>query len=177
MPRRRYNYDGSRDPTQVRQNDDGTTVAVVDPTTKHREFDAATQDQGTIGGEQQLIGRADTAQQQIDTNRAQQKAYSADHTMSTAITTDTCGLCHGFVTRINYAYQGMAEEEQRDQLSRRAEVDFATPAGTQVRIIDSWVREENDPNPANVQPNGNRNVLDVNAPKDGLATITAAARA
>ena len=127
-------------PTIV-QNDDGTTTAVVDPTTKHREFDAATQDEGTINGEDQLIGHADTAQQQLDTNRAQQKAYSADHTMSTAITTDTCGLCHGFVTRINYAYQGMAEEEQRDQLSRRAEVDFQTPAGTNVRIVNSWVHK------------------------------------
>src|SRR5689334_24176211 len=45
-------------------------------------------------------------------------------------TSDQCGLCHGFVTRINYAYQGMAEEEQRDQLSRRAPLAFTTPAGT-----------------------------------------------
>ncbi len=166
-----YNYDGSRNPTQVLQ-DDGTVVAVVDPTTKHREFDAATQDRGTINGEDQLIGRAEKAQEQIDTNRPQQKAYSADHALTTAVTTDTCGLCHGFVTRINYAYQGMAEEEQRDQLSRRAEVDFQTPAGTQVRIIDSWVREELDP--VAKQANGQPQVNKVVEPVDGLAVIAAA---
>ena len=42
-----YNYDGTRNPQQVLQ-DDGTVLAVVDPTTKHREFDAARQDQGMI---------------------------------------------------------------------------------------------------------------------------------
>ena len=170
-----YNYDGTRNPQQVLQ-DDGTVLAVVDPTTKHREFDAATQDQGMINGELQLIGRAVKGQEQSDTNRAQQKAYSADHTMTTAVTSDTCGLCHGFVTRINYAYQGMAEEEQRDQLSRRKEVDFTTPppASTQVRIIDSWVREENDPDPTHVQPNGNRNVLGISDVQEGLDVIAKA---
>jgi hypothetical protein len=136
-----YRYDGSRDPTPVVQ-DDGTTQQVADPTTKHREFDPMTDDEGTIGGVDQLIGRAVTSQQQQQTGRAQQKTYSADHTMTTAITTDQCGLCHGFVTRINYAYQGIAEEEQRDQLSRRAPLAFTTPSGTKVRILDSWVREE-----------------------------------
>ena len=135
-----YNYDGARDPTPVLQ-DDGTTQQIVDPTTKHREL-AATDDEGMIAGVDQLIGRAVNAAQQMETGRAQQKTYSADHVMTTAITADQCGLCHGFVTRINYAYQGMAEEEQRDQLSRRAPTEFKTPRGTKVRILDSWVRQE-----------------------------------
>ncbi|HWU89726.1 MAG TPA: hypothetical protein VN253_20830, partial [Kofleriaceae bacterium] len=137
-----YNYEGSRAPTRIRQ-DDGTFVDVVDPTTKHREFDPKTQDRGTIAGVDRLIGRAVSAKEQADTGRAQQKAYSANHAVTAKVDTDTCGLCHGFVTRINYAYQGMAEEEQRDQLARRKAIDFTTPGGTQVRILDSWVREDN----------------------------------
>jgi hypothetical protein len=136
-----YRYDGSRDPTPV-VHDDGTVELVVDPTTKHRELDPATQDEQQIAGTDQLVGRAVNAAQQAATGRAQQKTYAADHVMSAAVTTDQCGLCHGFVTRINYAYQGMAEEEQRDALARRAPIAMTTPKGTSVRILDSWVREE-----------------------------------
>lgn len=138
-----YAYDGARKPTRIRQ-DDGSFVEVVDPTTKHREFDASKQDRGTIAGRDRLIGRAVSAQEQRDTGRPQQKTYSANHAMTTKIDTDTCGLCHGFVTRINLAYQGMAEEEQRDALARRKPIEFQTPGGkTSVRILDSWVREDN----------------------------------
>ncbi|MDQ3365697.1 MAG: hypothetical protein M3680_09755 [Myxococcota bacterium] len=136
-----YGFDGSRAPTRVRQ-DDGSYVDVVDPTTKHREFDA-TQDRGVVAGRDQLLGRAVTAQQQLETGRAQQKTYSLNHAMTTKVDTDTCGLCHGFVTRINLAYQGMAEEEQRDQLARRKAIEFTTPSNASVvRIVDSWVRED-----------------------------------
>jgi hypothetical protein len=146
-----YNYDGSRNPTPVVQND-GSVQQVVDPTTQHREFHEAADDIGVITGSNgsnngapQLIGRVVNSVQQQETGLPQQKTYGADHVMTTAVTTDQCGLCHGFVTRINYAYQGMAEEEQRDQLSRRAPVQFTTPGGTQVQILDSWVRQELDP--------------------------------
>src|SRR5262249_52620433 len=123
--------------------DDGTVTAVVDPTTQHREFHAD-QDSGVLAGKDRLLGRAVFAQQQIDTGRAQQRTYSQNHEMTTRIDTDTCGLCHGFVTRINLAYQGMAEEEQRDQLARRKAIEFDTPGNkTHVRILDSWVREDN----------------------------------
>jgi hypothetical protein len=136
-----YAYDGARAPTQVLQ-DDGTVKAVVDPTTQHRELQA-NQDRGMIANEDHLLGRAVTEKQQQDTGRAQQKTYSLNHAMTTRIDTDTCGLCHGFVTRINLAYQGMAEEEQRDQLARRKAIEFDTPGGkTHVRILDSWVRED-----------------------------------
>ncbi|HEU4734474.1 MAG TPA: hypothetical protein VFT22_41575 [Kofleriaceae bacterium] len=136
-----YGYDGARAPTQVRR-DDGTLDSIVDPTTQHREFHAD-QDTAIVEGAERLIGRAVTAKQQQDTGRAQQKTYSLNHSMTTKIDTDTCGLCHGFVTRINLAYQGMAEEEQRDQLARRKAIEFDTPSGTHVRILDSWVREDN----------------------------------
>lgn len=136
-----YSYDGSRQPTQVTQ-DDGTTVAVIDPTTKHRELDPATQDRGMINGADHLIGRAVRTAEQDATGRTQQKTYSMAHSMTTKIDTDACGLCHGFVTRINNAYQGFAEEEQRDLLARRAPIAFTTPTGTKVRILDSWVRED-----------------------------------
>ncbi len=179
-----YNYDGTRNPTTVICNGDtdsdptnlcngqdtGSAIAVVDPTTKHREFNQATdvpvaadpidnvQDpaSGFI-----LRGRTVNGFQQISTPATasapapQANAYSADHVMTTAITTDQCGLCHGFVTRINYAYQGEAEEEQRDQLSRREATNtgqqFTTPqtgtgmGGTKVQILDSWVRANVDP--------------------------------
>lgn len=137
-----YAYDGARAPTQV-LHDDGTVEAVVDPTTKHRELQPD-QDRGMVGNEQHLLGRAVTAAQQQQDGRAQQKTYSLNHAMTTKIDTDTCGLCHGFVTRINLAYQGIAEEEQRDQLARRKAIEFDTPGGkTHVRIVDSWVREDN----------------------------------
>ena len=151
-----YAYDGSRRPTQVR-NDDGSITSVVDPTTKHREFDPAKHDRGTLLGRERLLGRAVTAQEQLETMRPQQKTYSANHAMTTKIDTDTCGLCHGFVTRINLAYQGMAEEEQRDALARRKPIEFTTPApaSTQVRIVDSWVREDNvSGQPVIVEPEG-----------------------
>ncbi len=138
-----YAYSGSRAPTRVRQ-DDGTIALVTDPTTKHREF-RPDQDRGMIAGEERLIGRAVSAAQQAATGRPQQRTYSEDHTLTAKVTTKTCGLCHGFVTRINYAYQGMAEEEQRDQLARRKSIDFTTPLGTKVTIRDSWVREDNLP--------------------------------
>lgn len=138
-----YAYDGSRRPTRVRQ-DDGTFVDVVDPTTKHREFDPDKHDRGPLEGRDRLIGRAVTAKEQADTGRAQQRTYSANHAMTTKIDTDTCGLCHGFVTRINLAYQGVAEEEQRDALARRKPIEFKTPGNkSTVRIVDSWVREDN----------------------------------
>jgi len=150
-----YASDGARRPTRVRQ-DDGTFVDIVDPTTKHREFDPDKQDKGTIAGRERLIGRVVTAQEQLDTGRKQQKTYSANHAMTTKIDTETCGLCHGFVTRINLAYQGMAEEEQRDQLARRKAIEFQTPgAKSTVRIVDSWVREDNiSGQPVVVEPEG-----------------------
>ena len=173
-----YAYDGARQPTKIRNlnpqdtngngklDDNELFTFVVDPTTKHREFDATKDigrlDDGISGNADRLIGRpvrADevkfaggVAQGAVDLDNdgkldgEQQRTYSQDHTTTTRIDTDTCGLCHGFVTRINYAYQGMAEEEQRDALSRRAPVEFQTPNGTNVRIVDSWVREDFDPN-------------------------------
>jgi hypothetical protein len=157
-----YNYDGSRNPTPVVTDENGDTTPVVDPTTKHREFNAATQDEVTINGVDQLVGRTVGSAQQALTGLPQQKTYAADHVMTTAVTTDQCGLCHGFVTRINYAYQGMAEEEQRDQLSRRATVSFATPAGTKVNIVDSWVREDVD---------ASGNITVVNPPGAAIAQL------
>ena len=145
-----YNYNGNREATLVVQ-DDGTVVPVTDPTTKHREFDPA-QDFGVVDGVDRLIGRIVFKVQQDKGFKGdnkpvpQQKTYSKNHLLTAKIDTDTCGLCHGFVTRINYAYQGLAEEEQRDQLARRAPITFTTPTGTKVAINDSWVREDNDDN-------------------------------
>ncbi|HSR96426.1 MAG TPA: hypothetical protein VLM79_05105, partial [Kofleriaceae bacterium] len=128
---------------------------MVDPTTQHREFHAD-QDSISVGGQDHLLGRAVNAAQQAATGRAQQKTYSANHAITAKIDTDTCGLCHGFVTRINLAYQGMAEEEQRDQLARRKAIVFDTPGAlTHVRILDSWVREDNQlPGAPAVRPEG-----------------------
>ena len=138
----RYDYDGSRETQTVRQ-DDGTFTQVTDPTTKHREFDSS-QDLLTIAGLPRLVGRTVNQAQRDNTGREQQRGYSADHTMSAAVDSDSCGRCHGFVTRINYAFQGMAEDEQRDSLARKAPIKFDTPSGTHVEIDDDWVREEND---------------------------------
>ncbi len=174
-----YNYEGNRRAQKLRQ-DDGTFKLVDDPTTKHREFDPAN-DQGqrddSVAGDgslirERLLGRpvgtdevfraGGVAKGAVDFNNdgvkdgEQQKTYSDNHLLTTKIDTDTCGLCHGFVTRINYAYQGAAEEEQRDVLSRRGAIEFTTPQGTKVAILDSWVREDlTDPaNPKIIKPAG-----------------------
>ncbi len=173
-----YNYEGNRRPQKLRQ-DDGTFLTVDDPTTKHREFDPA-KDEGPrddsvardgslirnrlIGrpvGADEVLRAGGVAKGAVDFNGdnvkdgEQQKTYSDNHTTTTKIDTDTCGLCHGFVTRINYAYQGAAEEEQRDQLSRRAPIEFTTPTGTKVAILDSWVREDlSSGTPVVVKPAG-----------------------
>jgi hypothetical protein len=146
-----YNETGSREPQVVRSFDDtGNLVEedITDPTTKHREF---TEDQDTamVDGELRLIGRTvNVAERDIDgdgtLDREQQRTYSKDHKLTTQISTDQCGLCHAFVTRIDYAYQGTAEDEQRDVLARFAPISFTTPTGTQVTIHDSWVREDFD---------------------------------
>ena len=159
-----YNYAGNREPQRLR-NDDGTFTEVDDPTTKHREFDPAkdigpVDVNGTI--QQRIIGRPVGRDEVFNSfgvargafdldgdgqkDGEQQKTYSRKHETTTKIDTDTCGLCHGFVTRINYAYQGAAEDEQRDPLARRGPIEFTTPNGTEVRILDSWVREDNDIN-------------------------------
>lgn len=190
-----YNYEGNRqaqkilndDPTVDRNGDgqpDGPVSFVDDPTTKHREFDPKN-DIKEVEGVDRLVGRpvkhdevalvGPVARVPSDTDGngqpdpEQLKTYSANHTTTTRIDTDTCGLCHGFVTRINYAYQGMAEEEQRDSLARRKPIEFQTPTGTSVRILDSWVREDND-----VDNNGVKDAVPTIIIPDGVAIVNLA---
>jgi len=138
------NYDGSRDPQRVVTAQDGGLVEelIEDPTTKHREFDPATEDIVDIDGELQVVGVAVKADERALTGREMQRFYTAQHEITTQITTDQCSLCHAFVTRINQAYTGTAEDENRDAYARRAPIEFTTQAGTQVRILDSLVRNQ-----------------------------------
>lgn len=140
----RFNNDGARDPQLVSHVEDGKLVTeeVRDPTTVHREFDPDTQDIIDVGGEQHLVGMSVKQAERDVTGREQQRYYSADHHLTARVTTDQCGLCHGFVTRINMAYQGMAEDEQRDKLARAKPIAWTTFDGTPVTVHDSWVREE-----------------------------------
>jgi hypothetical protein len=143
----KYNFDGTRDAQIVSQivDDERVDESIVDPTTKHREFDAKTQDIQQIGGESRLVGMAVTTAEREFSNVAdqdQQRFYSANHSLTTQIGTEVCSLCHAFVTRVDLAYTGMSEEEQRDDLSRRKAIEFTTPDGDQVKILDSWIREE-----------------------------------
>ena len=193
-----YASDGSRQATKIRKEDptdengdgkldeDELFSKLVDPTTKHREFDPA-KDIGPFDGDaMRLVGRPVKADDVLKAGPVSQafglnldnaavdppqqlRTYSQNHTTTTKIDTDTCGLCHGFVTRINYAYQGMAEEEQRDSLSRRGPVKFTTANNTQVQILDSWVREDNrSGNPVVVIPVG---VAVVNLARDRDAKL------
>ncbi len=139
-----YAQTGARKPQRLLVIQDGLPVFqdVTDPTTKHREFDPATQDIINIDGADRLVGIAVNLAEREATGREQQRYYSESHTLTTRITTDTCGMCHSFVTRIDHSYRGMAEDEQRDAIARRAPLVFTTPAGTQVNILSSHVREE-----------------------------------
>ncbi len=146
-----YNYDGSRDPQVVIEELEGGIEerVIEDPTTKHREFDPENQDTEIIDGQERLVGVAVRARDRefvaragADREREQQRYYSKNHELTTRITTQQCGLCHAFVTRIDFAYQGIAEDEQRQKLARFDPIRFTTPAGTSVIIRDSWVREE-----------------------------------
>lgn len=140
-----YNYDGARNAQAVVNLVDGEVEQIVDPTTKHREFDPKNQDIQEIGGEQRLVGMAVTTAEREFSNVAdkdQQRFYSANHAITTQIRTEVCSLCHAFVTRVNMAFTGTAEEEQRDGLARRQAVEFNSPDGDLVKILDSWIREE-----------------------------------
>jgi hypothetical protein len=150
-----YARDGARRAQKVLRLVDGVPqlVEVADPTTKYREFDPETQDIVEIDGVRRLVGvtvnfferqRVTPAGETV-LARPQQRFYSESHTLTTAITTDTCGLCHTFVTRIDHSYRGMAEDEQRDHIARRAPIEFTTPLGTPVVIHDSQVREQRNP--------------------------------
>jgi hypothetical protein len=145
-----YDNSGARKPQLVStHNADGTTTTlpVVDPTTKHREFDPATQDIQNIAGEDRLVGIAVNKVERDNTGREQQRYYSESHTLTTKITTQTCGMCHSFVTRIDHSYRGFAEDEQRDAIARRAPIRFTTKAGTQVNILSSHVFEDTTRSP------------------------------
>jgi hypothetical protein len=140
-----YARDGARQAQRVLGAD------VVDPTTKYREFDPKTQDIVELGGVRRLVGMTVSFFERKNATppgeplRPQQRFYSERHELTTAITTDTCGMCHTFVTRIDHSYRGMAEDEQRDPGSRRKPMSFTTPKGTQVVIHDAQVREQKNP--------------------------------
>jgi hypothetical protein len=82
--------------------------------------------------------------------KKQQRFYPSQHRLTSRIPTRQCGLCHTFVTRIDLAYQGIAEVEEKSTLARgdlpsgqfpqQGDITFTTPKGTKVRIIDSLER-------------------------------------
>jgi hypothetical protein len=171
-----YDNSGARKPQRVAKRDadgnlehnpDGTLIFedVVDPTTKHREFDPATQDVQEIAGEPRLVGIAVNAKETEATGREQQRYYSESHTLTTKITTQTCGMCHSFVTRIDHSYRGFAEDEQRDAIARRAPISFVTKAGTQVNILSSHIFEDTTKTPK-LQPAPGQEIVDLAKQRD-----------
>ncbi len=85
----------------------------------------------------------------FDDEKKQQRFYPARHRLTSRITTQQCGLCHTFVTRIDLGYSGIFEVEERDVLARQiasrpssGDITFTTPLGTRVRIFDAQERVE-----------------------------------
>jgi hypothetical protein len=79
----------------------------------------------------------------------QQRFYPSRHRITSRIPTRQCGLCHTFVTRIDLAYQGLSEVEEKSTLARgdldgtrfpsQGDLTFST-GRTRVRILDSLER-------------------------------------
>jgi len=102
-----------------------------------------------------LVNGGGFAQQGMDVEpdgagHKQQRFYPSQHRLTSRIPTRQCGLCHTFVTRIDLAYQGISEVEEKSTLARKdldagkfplqGDITFTTAKGTRVRIIDSLER-------------------------------------
>lgn len=65
-----------------------------------------------------------------------QKFYPARHKITTRIPTSQCGLCHGFVTRIDQSFEGRWELEGGLENDRTVlAVSFTTPSGQAVEVF------------------------------------------
>jgi hypothetical protein len=74
-----------------------------------------------------------------------QRGYAEKHVITRAVQTETCASCHGFVTRIDYAFTGVWEVESDftnpvEKIMTIGPYEFTTPTGTSVRVFDNLAR-------------------------------------
>jgi hypothetical protein len=74
-----------------------------------------------------------------------QRGYAEKHVITRAVQTETCASCHGFVTRIDYAFTGVWEVESDftnpiEKIMTIGPYEFDTPTGTRVRVFDNLAR-------------------------------------
>jgi hypothetical protein len=74
-----------------------------------------------------------------------ERGYAERHVIDKAVQTETCASCHGFVTRIDYAFSGVWEVESDftnnvEKIMTIGPYEFKTPDGTQVRVFDNLAR-------------------------------------
>ncbi|MBM4280390.1 MAG: cytochrome c3 family protein [Deltaproteobacteria bacterium] len=74
-----------------------------------------------------------------------ERGYAEKHVITRAVQTETCASCHGFVTRIDYAFTGVWEVESDftnpiEKIMTIGPYEFTTPTGTRVRVFDNLAR-------------------------------------
>jgi hypothetical protein len=77
-----------------------------------------------------------------------ERGYAEKHVITKAVKTETCGSCHGFVTRIDYAFQGVWEVESDftnpvEKIMSIGPFEYTTPQGSTVRVFDNLARYTN----------------------------------
>ena len=76
-----------------------------------------------------------------------ERGYAQKHEIKRAVQLETCASCHGFVTRIDYAYTGIYENEadlgRLEQVAIIGDFNFTTAQGTTVRTFDNLARFKN----------------------------------
>ena len=73
--------------------------------------------------------------------------YPKRHELKRTVNTETCGSCHGFVTRVDYAMQGLYEQEtdltNLEHVNTIGTFQYTTPKGSCVRMFDNLAHYRN----------------------------------
>lgn len=76
-----------------------------------------------------------------------QHAYAKRHELKRAVKTETCGACHGFVTRVDVSMIGTYEQETDftniEQVNTIGTFEYTAPSGNKVRIFDNLAHYKN----------------------------------
>lgn len=76
-----------------------------------------------------------------------ERGYAERHVITRAVQTETCGSCHGFVTRIDYAFQGVWEVESDltnlEKVMTMGPYSFDTAKGTTVNVFNNLAHYAN----------------------------------
>jgi hypothetical protein len=76
-----------------------------------------------------------------------QRAYASRHQMLRTVSTERCGSCHGFVTRVDVQFAATYEQEtdftNLEKVNTIGDFEYLTPKGTTVRVFDNLAHYKN----------------------------------